>query len=144
MTQTITVARHIRCPLQESGAFVTDPRRLFPEVSTFSRCSHVKSRDDGELWDVFMDSGTIQLGGRVLISPPRGSLLKWRSVQGTRHTFSALVEPEDDGSRLTLTLTFSATGLGVARLSEWLGRGLVNRNLEAAAEEIRHYLEFDR
>jgi hypothetical protein len=144
MTQTVTVSRHIDCPLNVSGAFVTDPHALFPQVTTFSRCRFVKARDDGELWDVYMDSGTIQLGGRVLITPPTGSLLKWRAVQGTRHSFAALVEPEGHGSRLTLTLTFSTTGLGVARLSEWLGRGLVARNLEAAAEEIRHYLEFER
>jgi hypothetical protein len=144
MTQTVTVTRHIDCPLDISGDVITDPHTLFPKVSTFSRCRFVKSRDDGELWDVYMDSGTIQLGGRVLITPPRGSLLKWRAVQGTRHSFSALVEPEGDGSRLTLTLTFSATGLGVGRLSEWLGRGLVARTLAAAAEEIRHYLEFEK
>lgn len=144
MTQTVTVARHIDCPLGVSGEFITDPRRMFPEVSTFSRCSFIKSRDDGELWDVYMNSGTIHLGGRVLITPPTGSLLKWRAVQGTRHSFSALVEPDGDGSLLTLTLTFSTTGLGLARLSEWLGRGLAARNLEAAAEEIRHHLEFER
>lgn len=144
MTQTVTVSRHVRCPLKESSSFVTDPHRLIPQVSTFSRCRFVKSRADGELWDVYLDGGTIQLGGRVLIAPPRGSLLKWRSVQGTRHSFMALVEPEGDGSRLTLSLTFSTKGLGLARLSEWIGRGLVNRNLEAAAEEIRHHLEFER
>lgn len=143
MTQTVTVIRHIDCPIDKSSGFVTDPHHLLPEVSTFSRCGFVKSRNDGDLWDVYMDSGTIHLGGRVLITPPTGSLLKWRSVQGTRHSFAALVEPEGDGSRLTLTLTFWTTGLGIARLSEWLGRGLVARNLEAAAEEIRHHLEFE-
>ncbi|MHA7652518.1 SRPBCC family protein [Mycobacterium sp. ML4] len=144
MTQTVTVSRHINCPFATAAGIVTDPHQLFPKVSTFSRCRFVKSRDDGELWDVYLDSGTIQLGGRVLITPPTGSLLKWRAVRGTRHSFAALVEPEGDGSRLTLTLTFSTTGLGVARISEWLGRGLAARNLEAAAEEIRHYLEFER
>lgn len=144
MTQTVTVSRHIDCPFDIGGAFITDPHALFPKVSTFSRCRFVKARDDGELWDVYMESGTIQLGGRVLITPPRGSLLKWRAVQGTRHSFTALIEPDGGGSRLTLTVTFSTTGLGVARLSEWLGRGLVTRHLESAAEEIRHYLEFER
>lgn len=144
MTQTVTTVRHIDCPLEVSGAFVTDPRALFPQVSTFSRCSFVKTRDDGDLWDVYLEGGTIHLGGRVLITPPTGSLLTWRAVQGTRHSFSALVEPDGDGSLLTLTLTFSTSGFGFARLSEWLARGLVSRNLEAAAEEIRHHLEFER
>ncbi|BDB42417.1 MULTISPECIES: hypothetical protein [Mycobacterium] len=144
MTQTVSVTRDIKCPFPESGRFVTDPHSLFPQVSIFSRCKFIQARDDGELWDVYLDSGTIQLGGRVLIATPTGSLLKWRSVQGTRHSFSALAEPHREFSRLTLTLTFTTTGLGVARLSEWLGRGLVTRNLEAAAEEIRHHLEFER
>lgn len=144
MTQTVTVTRHVRCPFDVCSSFVTDPHSLFPEISTFTRSQFVKSRADGELWDVFMDGGTIQLGGRVLIKHPTGSLLKWRSLQGTRHSFAALVQPEDDGSRLTLTLTFSAYGLGIARITEWIGRGLVSRNLEAAAEEIRHHLEFER
>ncbi|WP_264079397.1 hypothetical protein [Mycobacterium szulgai] len=43
-----------------------------------------------------------------------------------------------------MTLTFSATGLGIALISELIGRGLVGRNLEAAAEEIRHHLEFEK
>ena len=144
MTQTVSVTRHISCPFADTAGFVTDPHRLFEEVSVFSRCRFIQSRADGELWDVYLDSGTIQLGGRVLIATPTGSLLKWRAVQGTRHSFSALAESDGEGSRLTLTLTFTTTGLGIARLSEWVGRGLVSRNLDAAVEEIRHYLEFER
>lgn len=144
MTQTVRVSRHIRRAADEAGAFVTDPPGLFPKLSTFSRCRFVESVDDGELWDVYLNSGTIYLGGRVLIAPPDGSRLSWCSVQGTRHSFEAVVEPDGDGCRLTMTLTFSATGWGIARLSELIGRGLVSRNLEAAAEEIRHHLEFEK
>jgi polyketide cyclase/dehydrase/lipid transport protein len=144
MAQTVSVARPIRCPVDDACAFVTNPHELFPELSRFSRCRFIESRDDGELWDVYLTGGTIYLGGRVLIAPPAGSRLRWRSVRGTRHSFEALVEPDGDGSRLTMTLTFSATGLGIARLSELIGRGLVGRNLEAAAEEIRHHLEFEK
>ncbi|MFV0494459.1 hypothetical protein [Mycobacterium sp.] len=144
MTQTVSVTRHIKCPLEMSRPFVTDPRRLFPAVSTFTRCRFIEARDNGELWDVYLEGGTIHLGGRVLIAKPAGSLLTWRSLQGTRHSFSALVEPDGAGSRLTLTLTFSTSGLAIARLSEWLGRGLASRSLEAAAEEIRHHLEFEQ
>ena len=144
MTQTVTVSRHIRCPVVETSAFVTDPHKLFPELSTFSRCRFIEACDDGELWDVDLNSGTIYLGGRVLVTSSEGSRLKWRSVRGTRHSFEALIEPEGHGSRLTITLAFSASGLGIARISEMIGRGLVARNLEAAAEEIRHHLEFAR
>jgi hypothetical protein len=39
------------------------------------RGSFFESGDDGELWDVYLDSGTVHLGGRVLINPAlvRGS-----------------------------------------------------------------------
>jgi hypothetical protein len=143
MSQTVTVSRRIRCPVDEAGAFVTNPHHLFPKLSTFSRCRFIEACDDGELWDVYMNSGTIYLGGRVLISSSGGRLM-WRSVRGTRHSFEALVEPDADDSRLTMTLTFSASGFAIAWISEMVGRGLVVRNLEAAAEEIRHHLEFEQ
>lgn len=144
MAQKVTVSRQIRCPVEETRAFVTDPHTLLSQVSTFSRCRFIESRDDGELWDAFMDSGTIYLGGQVLITHPDASRLRWQSVRGTRQSFEALVEPDGAGSRLTMTMTFSATGFGIAWVSEMLGRGLAARNLEAMAEEIRHHLEFER
>ncbi len=147
MAQTVTVSRHIRCPVDEASAFVTDPRNVLMNVSTFSRCRFIESCDDGQLWDVYLDSGAVHLGGRVLITPPDATdngRLKWRSVRGTRHSFTALVEPDGEGSRLAMTLTFSVKGFGIALLTELIGRGLVGRNLEAIAEEIRHHLEFER
>ena len=143
MTQTVSVSRHIRRPLDESGAFISDPHKLLSALSTLSRCRFIESCDDGELWDVFVDSGTVQLGGRVLVTQPADSRLQWRSVRGTRHSLEAFVEAEDEGSRLTISLTFSVTGLGIAWISEMIGRGLVARNLEAIAEEVRHHLEFE-
>jgi hypothetical protein len=143
MTQKVTVSRHVRCPIEKSSAFVTDPHSLLSQMSTLSRCRFIESCDDGELWDIYVDSGTVHLGGRVLITPPDGSRLHWKSVRGTRQSFDALVEPDNDGTKLTMTLTFSVTGLGIAWISEMIGRGLVARNLEAIAEEIRHHLEFE-
>jgi Polyketide cyclase / dehydrase and lipid transport len=144
MTQTVSVSRHIRCPADEACAVVTDPRGLLSKIDTLSRCRFVEAEDDGELWDVYLDSGTVHLGGRVLIAPPDKDRLRWKSVRGTRHSFEALVEPDGENSLLTLSLTFSLTGLAVAWISEMIGRGLVARNLEAIAEEIRHRLEFER
>jgi hypothetical protein len=144
MAQTITVSRDVRCPVDEARAFVTDPHKLLSQLTTLSRCRFIESTDDGELWDVFLDSGAVHLGGRVLIPPPDGNRLEWRSVRGTRHSFTAVVEPCGDATRLTLSLTFSVTGYGIAWVSEMLGRGMVSRNLDAIAEEIRHHLEFEQ
>ena len=146
MAQTVSVSRHIRRPVEDSGAFITDPHKLLSAVSTLSRCRFVESCDDGELWDIYLDSGTVHLGGRVLIGPSDGSRLRWRSVRGTRQSFEAFVEPDGPdgkGTRFTMSLTFSVTELGIAWISEMIGRGLVARNLEAIAEEVRHHLEFE-
>jgi Polyketide cyclase / dehydrase and lipid transport len=144
MAQKVTVSRHIRCPVDESSGFVTDPHNVLPKLSTLSRCRFIESCDDGELWDVYMDSGAVQLGGRVLISPPDANRLHWQTVRGTQHSFDAFVEPDGEGTRLTMTMTYSLTGFAIAWISEMIGRGLVTRNLEAIAEEIRHHLEFER
>jgi hypothetical protein len=144
MTQTVTVSRHIRCPVDEAGAFVTDPHSLLSQMETLSRCQFIESCGDGELWDVYLDSGAVHLGGRVLITPPNGNRLHWKAVRGTRHSFEALVEPDGENSLFTMTLTFSITGFAIAWISEMIGRGLVARNLEVIGEEIRHHLEFER
>jgi uncharacterized membrane protein len=141
MTQTVSVTRRIRREAADVSVFVTDMHKLVPTVTTFRRCRFVGDTEEGQLWDVFMQSGTIFLGGRVLASGEQRRLA-WHSVRGTRHSFEALVEDDGDASRLTLTLTFSLAGLATAWLTEFIGRGIVSRTLEAAAEEIRHYLEY--
>ena len=42
MTQTVTVSRSIRCPVDESVAFVTDPHKLLANQSTLSRCRFIE------------------------------------------------------------------------------------------------------
>lgn len=143
MTQTVSVTRPIRCSADKASAFVTDMAKLVPAVSTFKRCKFIADADDGQLWDVFMRSGTIYLGGRVAVTvEPRR--LSWQSLSGTRHWFEALIEDDPAGSRITLRLTFSLYGWGTAWFSELIARGIVSRHLEAAAEEVRHHLEFER
>ena len=59
---------------------MTDPRRLLSEIETLSRFRFIESGDDGELWDVYLDSGTVHLGGRVLITSPDKNRMQWKSV----------------------------------------------------------------
>jgi hypothetical protein len=143
MAQTVTVSKHIRRPVDEVGAFVADPRRLIPVVTTVGRCEYIGDDDDDQIWDVFLVSGTLHLGGRVRVTRDGSRGLRWRSLRGTRHSFEARVDGDDQSCRVTVGLTFSLTGLGIARLSELIGRGIVARNLQAAAEELRHRLEFE-
>jgi hypothetical protein len=143
MTQTVTVDKQIRRPADQVGAFVADPHRFIPVLATVGRCEFIEESGDDEIWDVFLVSGTIHVGGRVLVWRNRNEGLCWRSLRGTRHSFEARVLADGDTCRVTLALTYSLTGLGIARLSEFIGRGIVGRNLQAAAEELRHRLEFE-
>lgn len=143
MTQTVTVSKHIRRPVEEVGACVADPHQLIPVVTTVGRCEYVGDDDGDQLWDVFLVSGTLHLGGRVLVTRDGSHGLRWRSLRGTRHSFEARVAGDEQACRITVSLTFSLTGLGIARLSELIGRGIVARNLQAATEELRHRLEFE-
>ena len=143
MTQTVTIDKQIRRPADQVGAFVADPQRFIPVLATVGRCEYVGDSGEDQLWDVFLVSGTIHLGGRVLVSPDGTDGLRWRSLSGTRHTFEASVDGDGEFSRVSVALTYSLTGLGIARLSEFIGRGIVGRNLQAAVEELRHRLEFE-
>ena len=143
MTQTITVDMQIRRPADQVGAFVADPHRFIPVLATVGRCEFIEESGDDEIWDVFLVSGTIHLGGRVLVWRNGNEGLCWRSLSGTRHSFEARVQGDGHTSRVTVALTYSLTGLGIARLSEFIGRGIVGRNLQAATEDLRHRLEFE-
>lgn len=143
MTQTVTVDKYIRRPLEEVGAFVADPHQFIPVLATIGRCEYLEDSGDDQLWDVFLVSGTLHLGGRVLVTHTQNRQLSWRSLRGTRHTFTAVADGDGHGCRVTVAMTYSLTGLGIARLSEVIGRGIVARNLQAAVEELRHRLEFE-
>jgi hypothetical protein len=146
MAQTVTVSKRIRRPTEEVAAFVADPHRLIPVVTTVGRCEYIGSEDQDDhdqLWDVFLVSGTLHLGGRVRVTRDGSSGLRWRSLRGTRHSLEARVDGGEQACRVIVSLTFSLTGLGIARLSELIGRGIVARNLQAATEELRHRLEFE-
>ena len=143
MTQTVTIDKQIRRPADQVGAFVADPHRFIPVLATVGRCEYIGDSGEDQLWDVFLVSGTIHVGGRVLVSRDGTDGLRWRSLRGTRHSFKASVDGDGEVSRVSVALTYSLTGLGIARLSEFIGRGIVGRNLQAAVEELRHRLEFE-
>jgi carbon monoxide dehydrogenase subunit G len=143
MSQTVVRAITVRRPREEVAAFVTDPHRVLDAIPGFARFSFVGKTDvEGEEeWDVFLEVGTLHIGGRVLVRRPSPSRLEWRGERGTRHSFSMTVEPLGEHSRLTMHLEYSFAGLLMARVSEMLGRGIAARHLEAGLEQVRHLLE---
>ena len=157
MTQRVSRSILVRRPHDEVAAFATDPHQVLDVVPGFARFAVVGAdaagADEGsEEWDVFLEIGTLQVGGRVQVSRPTPTCLEWRAERGTRHRFrlevaaagdrhGEAVDDASDASEVTMTLEYSLSGLLMARASEVLARGIVSRHLEAGLQEIRHHLE---
>lgn len=118
--------------------FITDPAQLLPHMTGLGRFRH---HADDE-WDAFLDIGTINVGGRVRIEQ-EVDRISWRSLRGTRHTFQIVVSPEGEHARMDLVMDFQLAGLLMSRIAELLGRGIAQRHLEAAAQQLRHHLEYE-
>lgn len=142
MTQTVVVTRRIRRPIDEVSPFI-DPHQIMPLVTGMGRFDYVRSASDGEEWDLFLDVGPVQIGGRVLVLQPDDRRLTWQTIRGTSHSFEAEIEPDGSETILRMRLTYSMAGFATAWLAERVGRGIATRHLEAAAEEIRHHVEFE-
>ena len=145
MTQRVTRSLTVRRPHDEVAAFVTDPHQVLEVIPGFARFQHVGAGPSPgqEEWDVFLEVGTLHVGGRVLVAHPTPSRLEWHSRRGTTHAFAMTVEPMVEHSRLTMTLSYTLAGSLAARLSEVVARGIVARHLEAGLEQIRHLLEHE-
>ena len=141
MTQRVVRSIHVRRPHDEVAAFVTDPHQVLPVVPGFARFAFVSTTGTSEEWDVFIEIGTLHVGGRVEVTRPSPYRLAWDSDRGTRHRFSLSVEPDGDGAELVMEMEYRLSGMLMARVSEILAKGIVARHLEAGLEEIRHHLE---
>ena len=145
MSQRVVRSITVRRPQRDVAAFVTDPHRVLPVVPGLGRFQHVGAGEEPgqEEWDVFLEVGTLHVGGRVLVTRPSVHSLEWHSLRGTVHTFEMTVEPLGEHSRLTMSLTYRLPGLVTARLAEIVARGITARHLEAGLEQIRHVLEHE-
>lgn len=145
MTQRVTRSITVRRSHEDVAAFATDPHRVLEVIPGFGRFSHVGDgpEEGQEEWDVFLEVGTLHVGGRVLVSRPSANRLEWHSLRGTSHSFSMTVEPLGEHGVLTMTLAYTLPGLLTARLAELVARGITARHLEAGLEQIRHVLEHE-
>jgi len=147
MSQRVTRSILVRRSHEDVAAFVTDPHQVLPVVPGFARFAYVDDNvddrgADAEQWDVFLEVGTLHVGGRVLVVRPSANQLEWQSDRGTRHSFSLEVEPVGEHAQVTMEIEYGLSGLLMARISEILARGIVVRHIEAGLEEIRHHLEY--
>jgi carbon monoxide dehydrogenase subunit G len=146
MTQHVARSITVRRPHDEVAELVTDPHRVLEVIPGFARFAHVGDGPlpEQEVWDVFLEVGTLHIGGRVLVEHPSAYRLEWHSQRGTSHTFAMTVEPLGEHSELTMELSYTlAGGLG-ARVTELVARGITARHLDAGLEQIRHLLEHER
>jgi hypothetical protein len=145
MAQTVVRAINIRRPYDEVAAFVTDPHCVLDAIPGFGRFAFIgpsATVPGGEEWDVFLEVGTFQVGGRVVVTRPSVNRLEWRSLRGTRQRLAMVVEPLGDAARLTMTLHYELSGLVISRISELLAKGMVTRHVEAGLQQVRHQLEY--
>ncbi|MGN6162520.1 MAG: hypothetical protein ACTHOG_12565 [Marmoricola sp.] len=135
----------VRRPLEVVAPVATDPHSVLPLVGGWGRFEMIEERPDGtEEWDLFLDVGTLHVGGRVLVEHS-GTTLSWRALRGTRHTAELLVTAVDDATtQITATMTVEFDGMVAAAITSRLARGIVSRHLQAGLQELRHYLEFER
>lgn len=147
MSQTVTETIRIRRPADKVAELATDPRQLAPLLTGFGRFQPAtNSQADTDEWDVFLEVGTLQIGGRVAVDGKDGNTLGWHSLRGTQHEFLLTVatdESDDQASRVTMALEFRFAGLILSRVAETLARGIVRRHLVASLEQLRHHLEFN-
>ena len=136
----------VRRPHDEVAEFATDPHRVLEAVPGFARFEHVgEGAGPGEEeWDVFLEVGTLHVGGRVLVERPSAHRMEWRSQRGTSHSFALTVEPVGEHAELTMELTYTLAGGVGARVTELVARGITARHLDAGLEQVRHLLEHER
>lgn len=140
---TATVGR----PRDEVSLVATDPQQVLPLISGFGRFRFIGVLEEPghEEWEAFLDVGTLHIGGAVDIDRTAEHHLAWTALRGTRHTFDLVVEPDGaDRSLVTMTMTITLSGLLMSRIAEQFARGIMGRHLDAAIQQLRHHLEWER
>lgn len=139
VVESVVVRRHP----EDVAKVATDPRVVLPLIGDAGRIKLIREHPDGsEEWDLFVDVGSIHVGGRVLVEPGDGTTLRWTSLRGTRQSAVVEVTPEGADARITVTMTTEFSGLLFAAMTSRLARGIVGRHVRAALEQVRHRLEF--
>lgn len=145
MATTVTERVLVRRPVAEVLPHATDPDVILPLMGGLGRFEKLVEREDGsEEWDVFLDIGTLHVGGRVEVPPSDGTGLTWHSLRGTRHRVRLGVSDHPEGALVTLAITVEFVGLVTGPLTELLSRGILHRHLRAGLEQLRHHLEHGR
>lgn len=134
----------IRGDFDEIARMATDPDVVFPIMGGFGRFDRIDRYSDGsQEWDLYLDVGSIHVGGRVAVDAPGAGSLTWRSIRGTHHSARLEVSPDDGGAVVSMTVTVELAGrLVVGWVAQFLADGILGRHIEAGLQQLRHRIEY--
>lgn len=143
MSTTVRRSITIRRPVDEVAAIATDPRVVLPIIGGLGRFKELATDADGlGEWDLFIDIGSVHVGGRVVVERPEPRRLTWNAIRGTRHQLALTVDEQGDNARVTIAMSLQLAGLVLGWVAETLARGIMARHLDAGLQQLRHHVEF--
>ena len=144
MSTTIRRSITIRRPVDEVAAIATDPRVVLPIIGGLGRFKELATDAEGlGEWDLFIDIGSVHVGGRVVVERSEPRRLTWHAIRGTRHQLALNVDEEGDHARVSIAMNLQLAGLVLGWVAETLARGIMARHLDAGLQQLRHHVEFD-
>ena len=137
---------HIDRKPDEVFALLSDPSRytsFFSGVTLWEPRSE-KATGIGARWRVLMKVGSIEAGGTISVSTWEDDrLIAWSSERGIRQKGRWTLDPEGDGTRLTLLMEYELAGGPVGWVVERIAARIVGRNMTATMLALRRLLEHD-
>jgi hypothetical protein len=144
MSTTVERSVTIRKSVHDVVAIATDPRVVLPIVGGLGRFRELNTDEDGlGEWDVFIDIGSVHVGGRVVVERPGTRTLTWHAIRGTRHQLALTVDEDGKDTRVTIAMSLQLAGFVLGRVAETLARGIMARHLDAGLQQLRHHVEFE-
>ncbi|WP_421845209.1 SRPBCC family protein [Mycobacterium sp.] len=133
----------VRRPVDEVAKVATDPELVFPIINGFGSFDLISRNPDGsQEWDIYLDVGAVHVGGRVLVEPPSGHAVAWRSQRGTRHSAQIEVASAEGGASVSMSVTVEFAGLLTGWITTFLANGILARRVEAGLQRLRHRIEY--
>lgn len=144
MSTSVRRSITVRRPIDRVAAIATDPNVVLPIIGGLGRFKKLNTDAQGlGEWDVFIDVGSIHVGGRVVVERPGPFQLSWRATRGTRHQLGLTVYEHGEESEVAIVMSLQLAGFVLGRVAETLARGIMARHIEAGLQQLRHHVEFE-
>lgn len=101
-----------------------------------------KQKGVGAKYRVLMQVGSIQAGGTIRVTERKQpKVIRWEAEQGIDQSGSWLLEPVEEGTNLTLEVSFDLSGGPIGALVSRMTGRIVSRNMWATLLAVRRLLE---